>query len=56
MKGNDHADHCKKVTANRLRKKTTVIIGPGRCRKKIGVDLKQIMPGGEISLGDYMFE
>lgn len=48
----DHADHCKKVTADRLRKKTTVIIGPGRCRKKIGTVLKRILPDEDISFGD----
>jgi len=48
----DHADHCKKITADRLRKKYTVIIGPARCRKKIGAGLQQIMPEEEISFGE----
>ncbi len=48
----DHADHCKKITADRLRKKDTLVIGPQRCRKKIGRDLGIIAPGEGVSLGD----
>ena len=48
----DHADHCKKITADRLRKKDTLVIGPQRCRKKIGRDLGVIAPGEIITLGD----
>jgi len=48
----DHADHCKKITADRLRKKNTVIIGPKRCRKKIGAALQEILPEKEISFGE----
>jgi L-ascorbate metabolism protein UlaG (beta-lactamase superfamily) len=48
----DHADHCKKVTADRLRKKDTLVIGPQRCRKKIGKDMSTIAPGEEITFGD----
>lgn len=47
----DHADHCKKITADRLRRKDTVVIGPERCRKKIGKDMRTIAPGEDIALG-----
>ena len=30
----DNADHCKKITADRLRKENTLVMGPKRCRKK----------------------
>ena len=48
----DHADHCKKITADRLRKKNTLIMGPKRCAKKIGNDLRVVEPGTEISFGN----
>jgi L-ascorbate metabolism protein UlaG (beta-lactamase superfamily) len=48
----DHADHCKKITANRLRRNNTVVMGPQRCRKKIGKDLSVIAPGEDIVLGE----
>ncbi len=47
----DHADHCKKITADRLRKNNTVVFGPKRCVKKLGVDLKVTEPGKEIASG-----
>ena len=48
----DHADHCKKITADRLRRKNTVVLGPQRCQKKIGKDMSIISPGEKISFGD----
>ena len=47
----DHADHCKKVTVDRLRKKKTIVYGPKRCIKKIGNDIRVVAPGEEISIG-----
>ena len=47
----DHADHCKKVTVDRLRKKNTIVYGPKRCIKKIGNDIRVVEPGEEISFG-----
>jgi L-ascorbate metabolism protein UlaG (beta-lactamase superfamily) len=47
----DHADHCKKITVDRLRKKNTTVLGPRRCAKKIGDDLRIVEPGQEICLG-----
>jgi L-ascorbate metabolism protein UlaG (beta-lactamase superfamily) len=47
----DHADHCKKVTADRLRRNNTVVMGPQRCRKKIGKDINVIAPGEGVTLG-----
>jgi len=48
----DHADHCKKVTADRLRKENTLIMGPKRCLKKMGNDIRVVEAGEEISLGE----
>jgi len=48
----DHADHCKKITADRLRSKNTLVIGPKRCAKKLGNDLRVVEPGEEISFGE----
>ena len=48
----DHADHCKKITSDRLRKKKTLVLGPERCRKKIGAAIKVIEPDVEISKGE----
>ncbi len=48
----DHADHCKKITADRLRKKETLVVGPERCRKKIGKGMTVIAPGDNISIGE----
>ncbi len=47
----DHADHCKKITVDRLRKKNTTILGPKRCAKKIGDELRIVEPGQDICLG-----
>jgi len=46
-----HKDHCKRVTANRLRRADTLIIGPKRCSQELGKDLKIIAPGEDITLG-----
>lgn len=48
----DHADHCKKVTVDRLRKKQTFVYGPKRCTKKIGNRIRIVKPGDEISSGE----
>jgi L-ascorbate metabolism protein UlaG (beta-lactamase superfamily) len=48
----DHADHCKKITADRLRSKNTLVIGPKRSAKKLGNDLRVIASGEEISFGE----
>jgi len=48
----DHADHCKKVTVDRLRKENTIVIGPRRCIKKIGNDIRVVEPGEENSFGE----
>jgi len=48
----DHADHCKKITADRLRSRNTWVIGPKRCAKKLGNDLRVVEPGEEISFGE----
>ena len=52
----DHADHCKKITADRLIKKGTLFVGPERYRKKIGKDITVIAPGDNISIGEIMIK
>jgi L-ascorbate metabolism protein UlaG (beta-lactamase superfamily) len=46
-----HKDHCKRVTANRLRQAGTLVVGPERCKKELGKELKVIAPGEHITLG-----
>jgi len=36
----DHKDHAKDVTVNRLMRKNTLVVGPKRCRKNLGKDIK----------------
>jgi L-ascorbate metabolism protein UlaG (beta-lactamase superfamily) len=48
----DHKDHGKDVTVNRLRREDTLVIGPGRCTKKLGSYISVIEPGEEINHGD----
>ncbi len=48
----DHADHCKQVTANRIRRKDTVVVAPKRCLKKLGSNITVIDPGKEIKFGE----
>jgi len=48
----DHADHCKKVTFERLRKENTLVIGPKRCADKLGSDLRVVEPGEVIFFGE----
>jgi L-ascorbate metabolism protein UlaG (beta-lactamase superfamily) len=46
-----HKDHCKRVTVNRLRRADTLLVGPERCTKELGKDLKVIAPGENTTLG-----
>lgn len=48
----DHKDHAKDVTINRLRKKDTLVIGPARCRKKLGSWVSTIEPEETASCRD----
>ena len=41
----DHKDHAKDVTINRLKRKNTRVVGPRRCMKNLGKDIKIIEPG-----------
>jgi L-ascorbate metabolism protein UlaG (beta-lactamase superfamily) len=45
----DHKDHCKDVTINRLRGDDTLICGPKRCIKKLGIDLMEVNPGAKLN-------
>jgi L-ascorbate metabolism protein UlaG (beta-lactamase superfamily) len=41
----NHQDHAKDVTVNRLRRKNTLVVGPKRCMKNLGKDIKVVEPG-----------
>ena len=45
----DHKDHAKDVTINRLRRKDTLIVGPERCTKNLGKDIKVVKPGQDFN-------
>ena len=38
-----HKDHCTRVTANRLRRTDTLLVGPEHCTKELGKDIKAII-------------
>ena len=46
----DHKDHAKDVTINRLKRKDTRVVGPQRCTKNLGEDIKVVNPGQEFIL------
>ena len=48
----DHADHCKQVTVNRIRRDSTLVVAPERCLKKLGNIIRVIGPGKEIQFGE----
>ena len=45
----DHKDHAKDVTVNRLRRKRTLVVGPKRCIKNLGKDIRVVEPGEVFS-------
>ncbi len=45
----DHKDHSKDVTVNRLRRKRTLVVGPKRCIKNLGKDIRVVGPGDVLS-------
>lgn len=44
-----HKDHCKRVTLERLRRRDTLVVAPGRCVKELGDDIRVVQPGEEIA-------
>ena len=46
----DHKDHAKDVTVNRLRRKRTLVVGPKRCTKNLGTDIRVVKPGEVFSV------
>ena len=44
-----HKDHAKDVTVNRLKRKNTLVAGPGRCTQNLGEDIRIVQPGGRFS-------
>jgi L-ascorbate metabolism protein UlaG (beta-lactamase superfamily) len=52
----DHKDHAKDVTINRLRRKNTLVVGPKRCTKNLGTDIKVLRPGQEFNFKGIKIE
>ncbi|MGD2098789.1 MAG: MBL fold metallo-hydrolase [Desulfobacterales bacterium] len=48
----DHKDHAKDVTVDRLRRKRTLVVGPKRCSKNLGKDIRIVEPGEVFSVLD----
>lgn len=44
-----HKDHAKDVTVNRLRHENTLVVGPKRCAKNLGMDIRIVQPGEKFS-------
>ena len=44
----DHKDHAKDITINRLRRKDTLVVGPGRCTRNLGTDIKVVEAGEQF--------
>jgi len=52
----DHKDHAKEVTINRLKHKDTLVVGPERCTKNLGKDIKVVMPGQQFNFKGIKIE
>jgi L-ascorbate metabolism protein UlaG (beta-lactamase superfamily) len=48
----EHADHCKKITADRLKSENTIVVAPKRTIKKLGSDIRVIEPGEELTVNN----
>jgi L-ascorbate metabolism protein UlaG (beta-lactamase superfamily) len=44
-----HKDHAKDITINRLRRKNTLVVGPKRCTKNLGKDIKVVESGEQFT-------
>ena len=44
-----HKDHAKEVTIKRLRRKNTLLVGPKRCIKNVGEDMRVVAPGDALT-------
>ena len=44
----DHKDHAKGITIKRLRRKNTLVAGPGRCTKNLGTDIRVVEAGEQF--------
>lgn len=49
----DHKDHCKKVTADRLCRKDTLVVGPKRCEKPLGRHIRVVAEGDEFCAAGF---
>jgi L-ascorbate metabolism protein UlaG (beta-lactamase superfamily) len=51
-----HYDHLSEEDVGKIRKPTTVIVGPADCRGSFGNAFKEISPGGSLTVGDIVVE
>ena len=51
-----HKDHCKRVTADRLRRPDTRVIAPRRCVNELGEDVTVIQPGRHVQKGNVRID
>lgn len=48
----EHADHCSPDVIDRLRKPSTIVVGPPGCRPKLGTGLHEVSPGDTLTFGN----
>jgi len=51
-----HYDHLSEDDVRKIRKPTTIIVGPADCRGRFGDAFKEISAGGSLTLGDVVVE
>ena len=51
-----HKDHCKRVTLDRLKRKDTLVVAPGRCAKELSNDFKTVKPGEKFNFNTAAIE
>ena len=47
-----HKDHAKDVTITRLKRKNTLVVGPKRCIKSLGKNIRVVAPGDDFTFRD----
>ncbi len=51
-----HKDHCKRITIDRLKRRDTLVVAPGRCVKELGQDFKTVKPGEKFDFDSAVIE
>ncbi len=51
-----HFDHLSEDDVNKIKKPSTVIIGPADCKAGFGAAFKQVSPGDTVTVGDVVVE